>query len=237
MDCPNCRSAMAAHALEGRLGRSVTIDLCAACQAFWFDERESLQLTPGATLTLFRIVGEHVSERRGSVTDGARCPRCGAALALTHDRQRNTAFQYFRCRDGHGRLTTFYDFLREKDFIRPLSREQLAELRRNIQFVNCSNCGAPIDLAKASACSHCGSPISMLDVKQTEDLIARLREADRPDRAVDPTLPLRLARARREVEASFATLQGDSVWLSDAATSGLVGAGLHALARWLRQGV
>ncbi len=226
---------MAAHALGGHLGVTVTIDLCAGCQAFWFDGKESLRLTPGATLTLFRIIGEQsASGGRRAFTGEAKCPRCAAGLAPTHDRQRNTAFQYARCPSGHGRLTTFYDFLREKDFVRPLSPEQIEELRRNIQMVNCSNCGAPIDLTNASACAHCRSPVSMLDMKQAEELVTRLQQADRPDRPVDPALPLRLERARREVEDAFAKFPHEVGWFSDVATTGLVGAGLHALARWLK---
>ena len=54
-----------------------------------------------------------------------------------------------------------FDFLREKNFVRPLSADQLTALRQNVQSVNCSNCGAPIDLAKTSACGHCGSPLEV----------------------------------------------------------------------------
>jgi hypothetical protein len=225
---------MTAHPLGGHLGMTVTVDLCAACQAFWFDGKESLQLTPGATLALFRLIGEQAARARPPVGAGAKCPRCGAGLAATHDRQRNTAFQYARCPQGHGRLTTFYDFLREKDFIRALSPEQVEELRRNVQILNCSNCGAPIDLTRESACGHFRSPLSMLDMKQAEELVTRLRQADRGDRPVDPTLPLRLEQARREVEDAFARFQHENTWLSDVTTTGLVGAGLHALARWLK---
>ena len=57
-----------------------------------------------------------------------QCPRCRGRLRLTHDRQRNTSFTYLRCRNGHGRLTTFFDFLREKDFVKPLTAQQLADL-------------------------------------------------------------------------------------------------------------
>jgi Zn-finger nucleic acid-binding protein len=38
---------MQEQTLEGRLGRTVTIDLCHQCQGFWFDAHESLNLTPG----------------------------------------------------------------------------------------------------------------------------------------------------------------------------------------------
>ena len=143
---------MTSHTVQGQLGRPVTIDLCEPCQAMWFDPRESLQLTPGATLMLFRVIGEHVAKPQAIEAETAKCPRCKARLRRTQDRQRSTRFEYFRCPHDHGRLTTFFDFLKEKDFIRPLSPLQIAELRQNIQVVNCSNCGAPIDLAQTSDC-------------------------------------------------------------------------------------
>lgn len=106
-----------------------------------------------------------------------------------------------------------------------------------MQMVNCSNCGAPVDLARGSGCGHCGSPLSMLDVQQTERLIAQLRQADRGDKTVDPTLPLQLERARREVETAFASFEQQPGWFADVSTSGLVGAGLAGLARWLAKSV
>ena len=199
----------------------------------WFDPRESLQLTPGATLMLFRVIGEHVAKPQAIESETAKCPRCKARLRRTQDMQRSTRFEYFGCPHDHGRLTTFFDFLKEKDFIRPLTPLQIAELRQNIQVVNCSNCGAPIDLAEASDCAHCGSPLSMLDMQQAETLVARLREADRADKPIDPALPLALTRARRETEEAFKGLPRDTVWLDEGRSFGLVGAGLSALARLL----
>ncbi len=105
------------------------------------------------------------------------CPRCQARLVPTHDLQRNTRFQYLRCPQEHGRLTTFYDFLREKNFITPLSPDQVAALRANVSTVQCSNCGAPIDLAHSSECRQCGSPLSMIDMAQARDLVAALQQA------------------------------------------------------------
>jgi hypothetical protein len=233
MNCPGCGQPMAAQTLDGRLGRSVTIDLCLACQVFWFDQRESLQLMPGATLKIFRLIGDQAAAKRGPASAEPSCPRCGARLVVTHDKQRNTPFQYLRCGRGHGRLITFFDFLREKSFIRTLSPEQVEELRRNVQTVNCSNCGAAIDLARASTCAHCGSPLSMLDVQQTQQLVTQLQNAELASRTVDPTLPLQLARAKRDVEMAFASFERRSDWFSDVAESGLVGAGLVAFVRWL----
>ena len=225
---------MTAQTFEGHLGTAVAIDLCLPCQVFWFDTQESLRLSPGSVLALFRIIGERALEGRTVTTSRPACPRCHLHLVPTHDRQRNTPFQYQRCPRDHGRLISFIEFLREKDFIRPLSAEQIADLRKSVPIVNCSNCGAAIDLAASSECGHCGSPLSMLDLKQAGALVAALREADRPDRPVDPTLPLQLARARRDVDASFARFEHGEHWFGDVTRGGLVGAGLSALGRWLR---
>ena len=238
MDCPRCGAAMSEHTFDGQLGRAVAIDICHPCQSIWFDGRESLSLTPASTLALFRIIGEHVARPQLADGDASKCPRCRGRLRRTTDMQRATRFEYFKCPNGHGRLTTFLDFLKEKDFIRPLTPQQIAELRQNVQMVNCSNCGAPIDLARTAACTHCGSPLSMLDMKQAERLVEQLRQADRSDQPIDPALPLELARARRQAEEAFRDMPSTSLttdlWISEVTTTGLVGAGLSALARWLK---
>lgn len=225
---------MTAMTLDGHVGTTVAVDVCTSCQAFWFDQYESLQLSPGSTLKLFKLIGERSSSGKTSLSKVLRCPRCSARLLPTHDLQRATPFQYWRCDHEHGRFITFFDFLREKNFIRPLTEQQIQELRQNIQIINCSNCGAPIDLMKASACPHCGSAIAMLDLKQAEQMVAQLQRASEP-RPVDPALPLELARARREVEASFASFEPGADWWRDASSSGLVEAGLSVVARWLKK--
>ena len=107
---------MEPQSLDGHMGREIEIDLCQPCQSIWLDARENLQLTPGATLTMFRIIGEHVSRPSLEDRDIAKCTRCNAQLRRTQDMQRNTRFEYFRCPNHHGRLTTFFEFLKEKDF-------------------------------------------------------------------------------------------------------------------------
>jgi DNA-directed RNA polymerase subunit RPC12/RpoP len=226
---------MQTHQLDAQLGREVDIDLCTACQSLWFDDHESLQLSPGATLTLFRLIGERVGRPAAGDGDIARCPRCHAQLRRTHDMQRATRFEYVRCPNNHGRLTTFFEFLKEKDFVKPLTPQQVAELRKSVESINCSNCGAPIDLARGSACTHCGSPLSMLDLHQAERLVAQLRDAARTDKTVDPALPLALARARRESEAAFSGLPAHDDWDTDMWSMGLVGAGLSALMRFAKR--
>ena len=220
--------------LEGRTGTPIVTDICHACQAFWFDAHESPRLSPGSTLALFSVIGARAA-RPSAFTDGdvAKCPRCHGRLRLTHDRQRSTPFAYLRCPNGHGRLTTFFDFLREKDFVKPLSARQIAELSQRLRTVNCSNCGAPVNLAAGGPCSHCASPLSTLDLPHAEELLSQLKAADEhATRPIDPALPLQLAQARREVEQAFASER--SSLTADATSMGLVGAGLAALARWIR---
>jgi DNA-directed RNA polymerase subunit RPC12/RpoP len=223
---------MTAMTLEGHGGTSIDIDSCAVCQAFWFDKHESLQLAPASTLKLFLLVGEQKGPPARPPVGTVRCPRCSLRLLDTHDLQRTTPFRYLRCPADHGRLITFFDFLREKGFIRPLSPAQLQELRNNVQTVNCSNCGGPIDLAKGSACTHCGSPVSMLDLKQAHEMVRELQVASQP-KPIDPSLPIELARARMQAEAAFPH-GSDDLWWSDVSSSGLVQAGLNAVLRWLK---
>lgn len=166
MTCPNCRAAMTSLTLAGHYERTLVIDLCQNCQSFWFDGLESLQLDPASVLELFRIVGRAGSGDPVPLSDSARCPRCEGTLIRTFDQQRRAKFEYRRCPVEHGRLTSFYNFLREKDFIRPFSADQIEELRRNLRSINCSNCGAPVNLAEATTCGHCGSALSLIEVGQ-----------------------------------------------------------------------
>jgi len=225
---------MATLSLEGHHGAVVDIDECSGCHAFWFDRRESLQLAPASTLRLFTLIGEAFARGRGVIASVIKCPRCGSRLIETRDMQRNTAFRYWRCPHDHGRLISFFDFLREKDFIRPLSAQQIEELRRNVQIVNCSNCGGPIDLAKGAACAHCGAPVSVLDMKQAEAVVAQLRQASEP-KPVDPWLPIELEKIRREADAAFGGSGAVPDWWTNAASFGLVEASLGAIVRLLKK--
>jgi hypothetical protein len=231
--CGFCAQTMDDLRLEGHNGTTVGIDVCSGCQAFWFDEHESLRLTPASTLKLFALISDHLSSGRPKLADEARCPRCRARLAATADRQRATPFRYWRCPRGHGRLMTYFDFLKQKDFIRPLTMNQINELREHLQFVNCSSCGAPIDVGLASACAQCGSPISMLDMQHAGTLVRELQRAAEP-RAVDPALPLELARARRQTEALWEASGLRHEWWHEVGRSGLVETGLARVARWFR---
>jgi hypothetical protein len=226
---------MRSEALAGHQGQPISIDICLPCQAMWFDGFESVSLGPASTLKLFRLIGEHPDAMPQDHTDPAHCPRCGAILHAAHDLQRSTRFEYKKCPADHGRFITFYNFLREKEFIRPITPERLAELRAHVQTVHCSDCGAPIDLAAHASCPHCSSPITLLDLEQAGRLIAQLQAADRTGRPVDPALPLALERARRETDAAFDAIEHSDLWFRDASRAGLVAAGILALTRWVKR--
>jgi hypothetical protein len=170
---------MQERTLDGMLGRTVAVDICDACQCFWFDDHESLQLAPGAVLQLFAVIGER-RDRPAMAEESVKCPRCKARLRRTSDVQRSTRFEYFKCPHDHGRFMSFFDFLKTKDFIKPLTPKQLHELRQLVQMVNCHNCGAGIDLARGSQCPHCGTPLSLWDIAHADRMIERLRDATRP---------------------------------------------------------
>src|SRR5262245_29858090 len=233
MNCPNCSSELTALMLDGHQGRPVGIDLCTSCQAFWFDKYESLQLAPASTLKLMKLIGESESKGARQFSSSMRCPRCSQILKQTQDMQRSTRFTYFRCMSDHGRFIRFFEFLREKNFIRALSQQQIEELRKNVQTLNCSSCGAPIDLTASSVCVHCNSPVSMLDMKQPQELLAQLRKAAEP-KPLDPTLPVELMRIKRHMDVICPESDRQPGWLEENGVD-LVDKCLTSVARWLTQ--
>jgi hypothetical protein len=169
--CPACSGVMERLDVKAAHGTTVEIDLCWSCRAVWFEPFENIRMTRESTLELFRRMGDHPAGESPSAAPAiCHCPSCGKRLLRTHDRQRNTRFEYERCPAGHGRFTRFVEFLKEKDFVRPPSPEQLAELKQNVRKIHCSGCGAPLDLTKTSACNHCGAPLSILDIRKLSEL-------------------------------------------------------------------
>lgn len=179
MICPGCQLEMKRMQLDSVLGGIVEIDLCTECRAFWFDPFETLQFAPASTLQLFRLIADASRGASSPLPTALRCPRCQGRLKLSHDRQRNTPFEYWSCSEGHGRFTRFNDFLKEKNFIQPLTPQQLRELRKSVRMINCSNCAAAVDLVKESVCAHCGSPLVMLDREAMAALANQVQAAEK----------------------------------------------------------
>ncbi len=210
----------------------VTIDLCVACQAFWFDAFESVQLAPGATLALFDVIGKAGQGEHRALPAALPCPRCTQPLQLTHDLQHSTRFFYYRCESNHGRFTPFLQFLREKDFIRAPSPAELARIKATIRIVRCSSCGAPVDLTKDATCPYCRAPIAILDPDAVAAQVRALQDAEakRTTIDVDALVDGMLDAHRREGE-----LDGSELRLGggrDAAVD-LVALGLAAVANLL----
>jgi hypothetical protein len=231
---------MSRLSVEAHYGGRVDLDCCQSCQGLWFDHHEDLQLTPVSTLRLFEVIHGNGGARQPLGTR-LTCPRCQRRLAETNDRQRNTPFRYWRCIAGHGRFITFFDFLREKDFVRPLDPPQLTALKDAVRSVNCSNCGAPIDLAQTTVCAYCRTPLSMLDFERMGRMVRELAESEtrQPEGAVakslDPALALALLRERRQLEAAFSRYEHSLDWSSLTEGRGLVEAGIGAVVELLRK--
>lgn len=216
--------------LDSRLGAAITFEVCPPCQAFWFDQHKDLQLSPGSTLKLMKYIGEHTSPSKPTLSQRLSCPRCDQVLTLAHDIARNVRFTYWHCKNEHGHFIGFFEFLKEKNFIHPLSPKEIQQLRENVHTVSCSSCGAAIDLQNNSACPFCHSPISILDLKEQQRMLAELQAAAVPQ-PVDPTLPLKLALAKEQTSVLFQ--DHDAQWWQDAQSGDLVQAGLNAVARWI----
>jgi Transcription factor zinc-finger len=183
--CPGCGNAMRAVTFDTTPHGRTDIDLCDDCHALWFDAFESVRLTPAATLGLFREVHGAAAPARRAIPMSLACPRCRGTLAPTQDLQRSTRFTYWRCPKGHGRFTPFVQFLREKDFVRPLSAAEIEKLKVHIRSVRCSGCGAAVDLARDMACRYCRAPIEALDPNAVTGTIDALERAEKRRTTLD----------------------------------------------------
>ena len=184
--CPGCSAPMECSDFARKPLGGVALDICYDCHAIWFDQLESAQLTPGAVLDLFRRIHEHHDRQARPLADVLKCPKCRAKLKLTNDVQRANRINYYRCPEGHGRLTTFLQFLREKNFVRELSKPEVAELSVRVAQVRCSGCGGPVDLKRESACGYCRAPISILDADAVKRTLAELAAAERREPMAPP---------------------------------------------------
>lgn len=242
---------MSSKVYEGKYVGSITLDLCHGCSALWFDGLESLGLSPGSILELLVVMNDNRPATRNPLGDNLACPHCHGRLVRTVNMQRTTRFTYWRCPGDHGHFITFFEFLREKNFVRPLSPVEIEELKQNIRTVTCSSCGAPVDLDTGAGCPYCRAPLSMLDAKQLDTVVAALKreEALRDDsarRGLDGPLAVRLLQDRVSVSREFRKMEPGALHL-DLATglsggvpgvlsAGIVEAGVAALCALLKSG-
>lgn len=191
----------------------LTLDACDNCQALWLDATESQQLTPGALIEVFRAIGTSHPEARAAFPALLPCPRCTTPLSLTRDVKQTTHFTYYRCRYGHGRFTPYAQFLREKNFIRPLDASEVTRLRASVTTVRCVSCGGPVVLDRTAVCPYCGAPVMLLDPDAVGKALAQLDSAEARRTEEKPltgdgiiaiaNVERELARNRREFEGEF----------------------------------
>ena len=238
--CPACVAPMRNEIFERKYGGTLTLDICVDCKQIWFDEYESAQLAPDGLLKLFKLINDNRGTASNNATDSVDCPRCSAPLILTHDLQRNNRLLYFRCEAGHGRLTAFYQFLREKNFVRDLTPAEVGQLKAEVKQVRCAGCGAPVDLQRESACSFCKAPISILDGNAVAIALRELDAARSGARQMNPAhtdLPY-LLHVRGNSSAGGTAWQpvtaGPSLYAPEDGTTvfDLVGTGIGLIASW-----
>lgn len=203
-------------------GRPLTVDACSSCQLFWFDQGESPVLDATAVRALLQVVAASDRVTRRPLRSSFGCPRCDKQLAFTHDLQRNTRFNYWRCAAGHGRLTAFHAFLREKNFVRAPTSVELARLREYIRQISCSQCGAPVDIVEDQACRHCGSAIALID----PDGVAK---ALRPQERAAPAMTTGADEAARREAIAQATLEAFTAAERERGHEALTGVDLIAI--------
>jgi hypothetical protein len=215
--CTNCSSIMSLYSLPAHYAKAIDIDVCLDCNAIWFDQWESTQLSPDGVVALFQLINERggaASSAGAKLNEGLRCVSCGDGMKLVNDRVKNTRFVYQSCRQGHGRFTTFYNFLSEKQFVRELTQAERAKLCATVRQIKCSGCGAPVDLAKSDACQYCRAPVSVFD-------------RDAAKKAIDHYLRERKQQIPASPPQSYGYSQGrhqrgwdtwDSIYAADIAT-------------------
>ena len=202
-----------AHRMQG----DIDLDICFDCHVIWFDRYESAQLAPAGVLALFRKIHEHGTQSSRALNEPMRCPRCPASLVLTHDMQRHNRLRYHRCPAEHGRLTSFMQFLREKEFIRSLTDSEVDTLKATVRQVSCSSCGAVVDLSRDAACAYCQAPIAILDTNAVDKALAALSDAER-NRTAPP--PPDMAVAFEQLLSAYKTpKQERSLWTRDVSAS------------------
>ncbi len=210
--------------LEQNYHGAVRVNLCFDCAGFWFDHSDSVQLAPAAVIELFKEIHSHLSDSRRPAANRLPCPRCGDALVLGYDLSKAGKFSYSRCPRGDGRFTPFFQFLREKQFVRDLTAGEIQRVRSQVRQIRCSECGAPIDLEQSSQCKYCHAPVSFLDPEAVERAARMWSSADNR-RHLGPT-PEALGNALMAIHLPHAS-QPTSSSGANALAALLAGQGAH----------
>ena len=184
--CPSCAATMEQRFFDRKPSGKVELDFCFDCHSIWFDQYESAALTPGAVIELFRAIHRQHGHQARPLAERLKCPVCRTALALTHDFQRTNRISYDRCTVAHARFTTFFQFLREKQFVRDHPAPEIRQLQATVKQVRCSSCGAPVDLGRNAQCNYCRAPVSILDADAVRKTLADLDGKERGRNLGDP---------------------------------------------------
>ena len=245
MRCSSCNSAMERVTLASHMGTPVEIDVCWPCRVIWFDNLESASLSAGSVIELFKRIHMARDGNRNLLKNVTCCPICATTLKNTSDLGKSGRFTYARCENCHGRLISFVQFLREKNFIRTLQPHEISNLSVTVKQIRCSSCGGPINLESDKACTHCGAAISVLDEVAVEKALAVLQAKEMQRNTLDPS---RLgdvimvieanASRNRALQSSQQGPHNQNQWLGNIAASNrladLVESGIGAaLAVWL----
>ena len=172
--------------LAAHIGTPVEIDVCGPCLVIWFDNMESSSLSPASVIDLFKRIHAARDGGRNIVKLQVSCPLCEATLKNTTDLAKGGRFSYSRCANGHGRLISYTQFLREKNFIRSLQQHEISALSVKVKQIRCSSCGGPIGLETDKACTHCGAAISVLDEAAVEKALLALQAKEAQRTTFDP---------------------------------------------------
>ena len=161
--CPSCKASMELHLLPSVRGGTVGLDLCFGCRGMWFDPKENLRLTSASVMALFRLLHDHRDDVRNPMASQLACPRCRSVLTQGFDLVKSGRYATFRCRNLHGRFSPFSSFMVEKGFVRHLTQPEIDDIAQRVAVINCTSCGAPVNVRKDHACPHCRSALSLLD--------------------------------------------------------------------------
>jgi Transcription factor zinc-finger len=185
LKCPNCIAPMNRHRFDSTDVRPLEVDVCYSCHAIWFDAHESARLSPDGVVDLFRFIHGKNGATTARLSAKMNCARCRTMLEPASDIARNNRFSYHRCPNGHGRLTTFLHFLREKQFVRDLTLAERQKLAAHVRQIKCTSCSGPIDIATHAACTYCGAAVSVLDKDATQKALDHyLKERQRQGQPV-----------------------------------------------------